>query len=321
MGRVNSYNLPIKLVKNPMKIRTVLGDIPPEELGLTLVHEHVICDFIGADRVSRERYDQQEVFEVMLPYLKEIKQLGVSGFVDCTPAFIGRDPQLLAKLSRASSIHILTNTGLYKEPFLPKYAFEYSADQLADIWVSEIEAGIEGTPVKAGFVKIAVNPGHIIPIQQKIVRAASRCSLSTGAAIVCHTASGIAAMDLLKITGEEGVDPTRVIIAHCDAEEDWKYHLEILRQGAWVEYDGISEATSGKVLKLIHQAVDNDFSNQLLLSQDAGWYNVGEKRGGNIRSYSYLVKHFIPLMLKEGFRQNLINMLLIRNPAKAFQIG
>jgi phosphotriesterase-related protein len=303
-----------------MRIRTVLGDISPEKFGLALVHEHVICDFIGADRVSRDRYDQQEVFDVMLPYLKEIKQLGVSGFVDCTPAFIGRDPQLLASLSRASGINILTNTGLYKEPFLPKYAFEYSADRLADMWMNEIEIGIEETSVRAGFIKIAVNPGHIVPIQQKIVRAASRCSLSTGAAIVCHTANGVAAMELLKITSEEGIDPTRVIIAHCDAEEDWNYHLEILRQGAWVEYDGISEATSGKVLRLIHQVVDNGFSDQLLLSQDAGWYNVGEKRGGNIRSYSYLVNQFIPLMLREGFNQDLIREIFVKNPAKSFKI-
>ncbi|MEM2051011.1 MAG: hypothetical protein QXZ11_07835 [Thermoproteota archaeon] len=303
-----------------MKIRTVLGDIPPEEFGLALVHEHILCDFIGADRVSRSRYDPREVFNVMLPYLNEIKQLGVSGFVDCTPAFIGRDPLLLASLSKASGIHILTNTGLYKEPFLPKYAFEYSVEQLASMWVSEIEQGVEETPVKAGFVKIAVNPGRIIPIQRKIVRAAARCSLSTGAAIVCHTASGVAAMDLLNMVEEEGFDPARVIVAHCDSEEDWNYHLEILQRGAWVEYDGISEATSTKVLNMIRLVVENGFSSRLLLSQDAGWYNVGENKGGNIRPYSYLVKHFIPIMLREGLSRSLVDQVLIKNPAQAFQI-
>jgi len=304
-----------------MKIRTVLGDIPGEEFGLALVHEHILCDFIGADKVSKNRYDPMEVFNVMLPYLDEIKQLGVSGFVDCTPAFIGRDPQLLASLSRASGIHILTNTGLYKEPFLPKYASEYSADQLASMWTSEIQQGIGETPVKAGFLKIAVNPGRIIPIQQKIVRAASRCSLSTGATIVCHTASGVAAMELLNITHEEGLDPVRVIVAHCDSEQDWNHHLEILRRGAWVEYDGISEATSAKVLNLIRLVVENGFSSRLLLSQDAGWYNVGENRGGIIRPYSYLVKHFIPLMLREGFSRSLVEEVLVKNPARAFQIS
>ena len=283
------------------------------------MHEHILCDFIGADRVGRDRYDPLEVFNVMLPYLNEVKQLGVSGFVDRTPAFIGRDPLLLARLSEASGIHILTNTGLYKEPFLPKYAFEQSVEQLVSMWVSEIEQGVERTPVKAGFMKIAVNPGCIIPIQRKIVRAAARCSLLTGAAIVCHTASGVAAMELLNITGEEDLDPTRVIVAYCDSEEDWNYRLEILRRGAWVEYDGISEATSAKVLNLIRLVVENGFSSRLLTSQDAGWYNVGENRGGIIRPYSYLVKHFIPLMLREGFSRSLVEEVLVKNPARAFQ--
>jgi phosphotriesterase-related protein len=302
------------------KIRTVIGDISPSDFGLALVHEHVICDFIGAGKVSRDRYDSKEVFDVMLPYLKEIGQLGVTGFVDCTPAFIGRDAQLLANLTRATDIHILTNTGLYKEPFLPNYAFENSIDQLADMWTHEIEEGIEELPIKAGFIKIAVNPGHIIPIQEKIVRAAGRCSLSTNASIACHTSSGVAAIDLLKILVEEGVDPSRVVVVHCDAEEDWKYHLEILEQGAWVEYDAISDANSEKTLRLINNVAENDFDMQLLLSQDAGWYNVGEKQGGNIRSYAYLVKGFVPLMIKSGFSRNFINKVLIENPATAFQI-
>lgn len=140
-------------------IRTVLGDIPPDRLGLTLVHEHVLCDFIGADRISRERYDSNEVHRIMLPYLNEINRWGVKGFVDCTPAYLGRDIQLLAYLSKASGISILTNTGLYKEPFLPKYAFELPVDRIADMWIREVREGIDGTPIKAGFIKIAVNPG------------------------------------------------------------------------------------------------------------------------------------------------------------------
>jgi phosphotriesterase-related protein len=189
------------------------------------------------------------------------------------------------------------------------------------MWVNEIEEGIEGTPIKAGFVKIAVNPGHIIPIQQKIVKAAARCSLSTGAVIVCHTASGIAAMELLDIVDEESLDPAKVIVAHCDSEENWNYHLKILQRGAWVEYDGISETTAMKVLNLIRLVVDNGFSDRLLLSQDAGWYNVGEKRGGTIRPYSYLVKNFVPLMLREGLSQSLVDKVLVKNPARAFQIN
>jgi len=302
------------------KIRTVLGDIHPVKFGLALVHEHIICDFIGADKVSRQRYDPKEVFEIMLPYLEEIRQLGVAGFVDCTPAYLARDVQLLASLSEASNIHMLTNTGLYKEPFLPKYAFEYSADQLADMWIQEIKEGIDRSPIRAGFIKIAVNPGPIIPIQQKIVRTAARCSLSTGAAIACHTASGIAAMHLLRILEDESVNANRLIVVHSDAEENLEYHLEIARKGAWVEYDALREESAEKTLGLIEFIIKNGFEDQLLLSQDAGWYQVGEKRGGNIRGYAYLVRDFIPMMLQRGFGRELINRILVDNPARAFEI-
>jgi len=257
------------------KIRTVLGDISPDEFGPALVHEHILVDFIEAEKFSRDRYNREEVFEVMLPYLARIKNLGVKGFVECTPAYMGRDAELLVRFSKALGIHILTNTGLYKEPHLPKFAFEYSADQLADLWIKEILEGVEDTPIKAGFIKIAVNPGIIAPIQQKIVRAAARCSLATGAVIACHTANGAAAMHLLKILDEEGLENDRLIVVHADAEENIKYHLEIARRGAWVEYDGLSQNTSEKILKLLRFMVDQGFEEQILLSQDAGWYNVG----------------------------------------------
>lgn len=302
------------------KIRTVLGDISPNEFGLALVHEHVLVDFIEAEKFSRDRYDREEVFEVMFPYLARIKNLGVKGFVECTPAYMGRDAELLAKFSRALGIHILTNTGLYKEPHLPKFAFELSADQLAELWIKEILEGVEDTHIKAGFIKIAVNPGIIVPIQQKIVRAAARCSLATGAIIACHTANGAAAMHLLKILDEEGLENDRLIVVHADAEENIEYHLEIARKGAWVEYDGLSQNTSEKILKLLRFMVDQGFEEQILLSQDAGWYNVGQPRGGNIRGYEYLIEDFVPLMRKNGFDQDLIDKILVENPAEAFQI-
>ncbi len=302
------------------KIRTVLGDIPPEKFGLTLAHEHILVDFVGAGKFSKERYDPWEVFNAMLPYLTEIRELGVTGFVECTPNYMARDAKVLARLSEAADIHILTNTGLYKEPYVPRYAFNHTADQLADQWTNEIKEGIEDTNIKAGFIKIAVNPGSIIPIQQKIVRAAARCSLSTGAAIACHTASGIAGLHLLEILREEGADPDRLIVAHSDAEEDTKYHLQIASSGAWVEYDGLREETAERTLSLIQLMLDNGFEDHILLSQDAGWYNVGEPGGGDIRGFSYLVREFVRLMAEKGFRQQLVDKILVENPAKAFQL-
>jgi len=320
-------------------IRTVLGDIAPENFGLALVHEHVIADF-GLDRLafwlqcpSKERYNPKEVFDLVLPYLKEIRQLGVTGFVECTPAPVGRDALLLAGLSQASDIHTLTNAGVYVIPYLPKYVFENSVDEIADMWADEIKKGIDATSIKAGFIKIAASPEHLIPpgqllpVTQKVVRAAARCSLSTGATIVCHTtnhatynAGGVVGMQVLKILKEEGVNPNKFVAAHCDLEENLKFHLEIAQQGAWVEYENLRQERAEKILGLIQSMAKNGFEDRLLVSQDSGWYHVGEKGGGNVRGYSYLVKGFIPFMLNNGLSQELINKILITNPARAFQI-
>jgi len=313
------------------KIRTVLGDIHPSSLGLTLPHEHVMCDFIGAKIIDRSRYDRREVVRVMQPYLSEIRQLGVTGFADCTPAFIGRDPLVLAELSKATNLHILTNTGLYKEQYLPEYAYTCSAGDLAAMWVAEVEEGVEDEivrartgrverlPVKAGFVKIAVNPGPIEPVQEKIVRAAVRCSQLTGAAIVCHTGHPVAVLELLKVVKEERLDPDRLVVAHLDAVDDRSVHAKVLEWGAWASYDGVSESTAERTLRLLEYALSESFEEQVLLSQDAGWYNVGEPGGGRIRGYSYLVRNFIPL-IEERFGESIAEKLFVRNPARAFEI-
>lgn len=296
-------------------IQTVRGPIDPSQLGMTLIHEHIMVDFIGADKVNKNRYDADEVFDVMLPYLKEIKALGVTGFGECTPMYLGRDVQLLGRLAEAADMHIITNTGLYKEPYLPQYAFQKSADELAQMWIDEIQKEIEAG-IRAGFIKIAVNPGNLIPIQQKIVRAAARTSLATDATIASHTAHGLAALEELDILEEEGVPLNKFIFVHAGTDKD---HV-VAERGAWVEYDGIRKESSARNMQLIRDMLEKGFEDRLLLSQDAGWYHVGEPKGGEVRSFAYLVNEFIPLMRESGIDQDTIDKLLIANPARALRI-
>src|SRR3954469_10570798 len=102
---------------------TVFGPVAAEDFGPALPHEHVLCDFAGAAETGPHRWDREAVTAVMLPLLREAAGRGIRGFIDCTPSFIGKDPELLRGLSRASGLHILTNTGYYKEPYLPPHAF------------------------------------------------------------------------------------------------------------------------------------------------------------------------------------------------------
>lgn len=301
-------------------IHTVTGVIDSESMGLTLPHEHIMCDFIGADKVSKDRYDTDEIIKTMIPYVEEIRDLGVKTFVDCTPAYIGRDPAILAEISNETGINIITNTGFYKEPYLPRYTWELSADELAERWMKEITTGIEGTEIKADFIKIAVNPGPLIPIQQKIVTAACRTHKKTGVAIASHTVKGLAALEQLDIFEREEAEPCAFIYVHAQGERDQKYHYEVAHRGGWVEYDGINEKTAEQNLKLISDMAEKGYEDNLLLSQDSGWYYVGEEKGGNIRGFAFLVKEFIPLLEKNGFDKPLIDKLTITNPRRAFEI-
>ena len=301
-------------------IQTVRGPISPESLGFALPHEHVMCDFIGAAETGPQRWDPDEVVAVMQPYLQRIRDLGVRGFVDCSPAFIARDPLVLRRLSEATGLHIVTNAGLYKEPFLPPYAFAESADQLADRWIAEIREGIGDTGIRAGFVKIAVNPGPLIPIQQKIVRAAARAQIATGAVVASHTASGVAALEQLDILEREGADPGRFIFVHADVETEERYHLQVAARGAWVEYDQLKQEEEARSLQLIRSMVDAGYSERLLISHDAGWYNVGEAGGGQVRGYEYIPQRFVAQLRDAGCGEGQIHQLTVTNPARAFSL-
>ena len=105
-------------------VMTVTGPISPGDMGLTLPHEHVMVDFIGADKVGKHRYQPDVVVSTMLPYVREAQEQGVRTFVDCTPMYLGRDVEVLRTISELTGLQILTNTGQYKEPHLPAETLE-----------------------------------------------------------------------------------------------------------------------------------------------------------------------------------------------------
>jgi phosphotriesterase-related protein len=302
-------------------IQTVCGPIPADAFGIALPHEHVMVDFIGADRTGPHRWNSDEVFAVMLPYLKAVRAQGIAGFADCTPAYLGRDPRLLRRLAKAADLHILTNTGYYKEPYLPPHAFRESADQLAARWIREWKEGIEGTGIRPGFIKIAVNPGPLVPVQRKIVRAAARASRRTGLVIACHTGHGPAAIEILGLLEEEALPLSRFLFVHADAEPERRYHVEAAKAGVWVEYDAVGWKPIAEHVKLVTQFLADGLANRLLLSHDAGWYHVGEPHGGSIRPSTSLLAELVPALEKEGLTPAMRHRLLVENPRQAFAVA
>src|SRR5688572_10825436 len=119
-------------------VMTVTGPVSPNAMGFTLTHEHVLADFIGAKEYSKSRYDANEVYQTALPFLKDVKGKGCSTFIDCSPAYLGRDVLVLKRLAEATGLNIITNTGYYgavSEKFLPPQAYTESGEQIAARWI------------------------------------------------------------------------------------------------------------------------------------------------------------------------------------------
>ena len=311
-------------------IQTVRGRIRPSEFGFALVHEHILVDFVGADAVSLNRYSADEVFNIMLPKLMAARQRGITGFVDCTPAYLGRDVRLLRRLSDAVDMHILTPTGYYgaaNDKFIPAHAYTDSIEQLADRWTAEFEKGIDGTDIRPGFIKIGVDPiagpaqnanYSLSDIDAKLVCAAAHVHKRTGLQIASHTGQGAAAMAQIAILEEENVNPSSLIVVHADSESDLSYDTKVAGRGAWLEFDSISGRPPEYYANRIKAA--SSYQDHILLSMDSGWYDVGKVNGGDIRDYDYLMDIFLPALRKEGISDQTIHQLTVSNPARAFVV-
>lgn len=320
-GVVGCFPLP-SFAASEKLVTTVNGPIKPSDLGLTFAHEHVLVDFGGVDVVSPDRYDADEAFEKVLPYLKEIKALGAQSFVECTPNYLGRDPHLLKRLSKASGLHILTNTGLYGAGdgmFLPDYVATETPQQLARRWINESRNGIDGTGILPGFIKIGVNNGPLNEADRKLVEAAALTHQTTGLTIAAHTGDAAAAMEELEIVQAAGVHPSAFIWVHAQGKGT-DNHLKAARAGAWVEIDGISEENYVDHAQQVKALRDADLLDRVLVSCDAGWYRVGEPQGGTYRSHAVLLQRFVPELKKQGFSNEEVNQLLVINPAAAFAV-
>lgn len=307
----------------PAQIMTVQGPLPPNEMGPTLPHEHVLVDFVGAEEVDPRRYNQEEAFATALPHLRRARELGVRTLIECTPDYLGRDPVLLRRLSEASGLHLLTNTGYYgavEGKYLPQHAHIETADQLAARWDLEWREGIAGTGIRPGFIKISVNNSPLGAVDRKLVQAAGRTHRKSGLTIASHTGTGAAALEELAILQEEGVAGQAFVWVHAQSEKDRSFHLQAARQGAWLSFDGLSPENQPEYLGHLQAMKEAQLLGQVLLSHDAGWYSVGEPGGGTFRSYDTLFQDFLPRLKDAGFTEAEIRLLTVENPQQAFTV-
>lgn len=304
------------------KIQDVRGSHEMVSDQVWLSHEHILVDFIGAEKIQPETWNHEDIMKETLPYLKALKKFNVHYFVDATPNYLGRDVRLLEKLAKRSDLTIITNTGLYgarNNKFIPKYAIESSAEELADMWISEYQNGIDGTSIKPGFIKIGIdNAETLSEIHQKLVEAAGRTHLETGLTIASHTGKAAGLWPQLEILKNMGVSPKAFIWIHAQAEGKFENYLKAAKEGCWISFDGVGKKME-KYIEAILYAKKHGFLDQVLISHDAGWYDP-QNDVQDIKPYTPIFEKLYPELKSRGFTDEEFNLLVSVNPSKAFGI-
>ena len=297
---------------------TTHGPLRRNQLGTILPHEHVFVEFRTPDHPDHAVADIAAVVALMAPEAKKLLPLGVTAMVDCTPVGVGRRPDLVKAVADAAGLPMVVPTGIYREPWVPRWAQEASEAEI-EIWMRrELTHGFAEAPFRAGWIKLSAGDDGITPMEAKILRAAARASAATGAVIGSHTIKGRVVMDQLDIIAAEGGSASRFISIHTQAEPDFALHQAVAARGAWIEYDNIGWVPHDETLARVLRALAAGLAPRLLLSHDAGWFDPAKPGGGTPMPYAPLLTDILPALRRAGVTDATITQLTADNPFAAF---
>jgi len=309
-------------------VQTVLGPIEPSALGFTLPHEHTqIALWHIAGRWDYWQLTRDE--PIILAELARFRAAGGSGLVDLTLPGVGRDPDWLVGLAKASGLHLVMGCGWYRTAYYPPEAMidRRSVDDLADELVREIEVGVGETGVRPGIIgEIGTDKPWVSALEERVHRSAARASIRTGLAITTHAVMSPVGLAQLRIFDDEGADPSRVVIGHADSYPDLDHYLEIVRRGASVEFDFLGMSFTprerhgeGRVVELLSELLAGGHVDRILLSQDV--CHDSQLTRYDEHGFAYLAESFLPRLRAAGVAHAEIETMTVTNPRRLLTIG
>jgi phosphotriesterase-related protein len=245
------------------KVQTVLGLIDPQDLGMTLTHEHLLVDQsvyfvepaspresalahqpVSLENLTWVRYnpkdnlDNQKLLDEDLAIEEAtlFKQHGGSTIVDMTNIGLGRDPVALARISRATGLNIIMGSGYYiGTPELETQSEEEMAEKI----MRDVTAGVDDTGIRSGIIGELGCSHPLKAGERKLLRAGALAQQRTGVAINVHPGRNENdPLEIIDVLAEAGADLSRVVISHMDR---CGYLLETKRKllgaGCYIEYD------------------------------------------------------------------------------------
>jgi phosphotriesterase-related protein len=312
-------------------IETVAGAVEPSELGVTLIHEHLRFRDEAVAENWPGRYDDEAEFTAAVEAVRAAQEHGVKTIVEPTAMFGGRDVRFMKRVADETGLTVVPCTGIYTYEYLPHYFENRDADVIAQHFVDDIEKGIQGTDMKAAFIKCAADQPGVTERIEKVHRAAARASVQTGAPIMAHSMPAVqTGPRQVEIFLEEGVAPEKIQIAHCGDTADVDYIQGLLDRGVYVGLDryGLEmflpidqrNATTAELLR-------RGQTERLMISQDfcatIDWFPEAAAQqlidSGAIRNWSFTLvfEEVLPWLREQGvLDEAAFDTVFVQNPAR-----
>jgi len=331
------------------KVQTVLGLVEPDELGFTQPHEHLLI--IVIPEAMRDHYVGEPITLENVGYLRrnwlnnpynlvldsetdaieELKRFKSSGggtVVELTPIRVGRDPEALARISRATNVHVIMGTSYYTAAFHPHNIEELSEEDIAGIFLKEITQGADDTEIKAGLIGEIALDWPVYENEAKILRGGAMAQARSGAALNIHPGRcEEAPLDAIRIVKEAGGNPERTIMSHVERTLfSLDGMLRLAETGCYLEFDLFGQEASyypiadidmpndASRIDYIMNLIEKGYGDRILISMDICHKTQWAKYGGD--GYNHILDNVLPIMRRKGISNENIEAITVQNPAK-----
>jgi phosphotriesterase-related protein len=299
-------------------IRTVTGDIAAIQ-GRILAHEHLQID-LSVQKGPANRIGEAEE-QAVVDDLRHAKEFGLAAITDLSAPDWGRDPVALRRISEQAGVAVVCAAGFYWDPF-PAVVINGMVEQLRDIMISEIAAGVGATDIRCGVIKVGTARGEPDDVAERLFRAAVGAAFATGAPVITHTSSPDQAAWHVQVLERAGMDMSRVVISHMGAAHDVGELVELARSGVFMGIDKVSfpkGPTNDQLADLVRDACEKGLERQIILSSDIARRTLLRRYGG--RGYSTVLADFLPMLSDRGITPSQIETMLHDNPMRLLTLS
>jgi phosphotriesterase-related protein len=297
-------------------VMTVTGPVAAEELGFTLMHEHLFLNLMTDSWTLNNLLNDPELAELEV---RRFKDAGGVTLVDQTNRGLEQDPLAVKAIAERTGLNVVLGCGWYREPYYQPYLYRAKTDQIAEEIVRDVAEGIDGTGVRAGIIgEIGAHFTWVSPVEERMFRAAARAHKRTGVTITTHSTIKPVGLDQLDILAEEGVDLRRVVIGHAHSYPHFAYHAEIARRGAYISFDRMGTTVPfilQRNVRMIRQILDAGLIRHLLLSHDVCYRSDYVSYGGS--GYDFISTGLPGILREAGVSDEQFHQIMVENPRRA----